>query len=83
MPPDTYPLSPPAATRALPDEGSRQFSQLVGRTGPGVIGVTLRLRNGTRVKASLANGWFLAWWPGTQGGTATEVMTSKGTRVVG
>ncbi len=65
------------------DEGSRQFSQLVGRTGPGVIGVTLRLRNGTGVKASLANGWFIAWWPGAQGGRATEVTTSKGTRVVG
>jgi len=61
-----------------PDEGSQQFSQLVGRTGPGVTGVTLRLRGGTRVTASLANGWFLAWWPGMQGGTATEVRTSTG-----
>jgi hypothetical protein len=58
-----------------PDEGSKHFSQLVGRTGPGVTGVTLRLRNGTPVTASLAHGWFLAWWPGTQGGTATEVTT--------
>src|SRR5271165_155888 len=70
-----------------PDEGSQHFSQLVGRTGPGVTGVTLRLRDSTRVRASLANGWFLAWWPGTQGGTATEVSTSTGTalpsRVVG
>jgi hypothetical protein len=66
-----------------PDEGSQQFSQLVGRTGPGVTGVTLRLRDGKRVKASLAHGWFIAWWPGTHGGTATEVTTSMGTRVVG
>jgi hypothetical protein len=64
-----------------PDEGSQQFSQLVGRTGRDVTGVTLRLRDGTRVRASLANGWFLAWWPGTQGGTATEVSTSSGTAV--
>jgi len=62
-----------------PEEGSLQFSQLVGRTGRGVTGVTLRLRDGTRVKASLANGWFIAWWPGTQGGTATEVTTATGT----
>jgi hypothetical protein len=59
-----------------PDEGSQHFSQLVGRTGPGVTGVILRLPDGKRVTASLANGWFLAWWPGTQGGTAT---TAKGT----
>jgi hypothetical protein len=60
-----------------PDEGSRHFSQLVGRTGPGVTGVTLRLRDGTRVRASLANGWFLAWWPGTQESTANEVTTQR------
>ena len=41
---------------------------------PGVTGATLRLRNGTRVTASLAHGWFLAWWPGTHGGTATDAM---------
>jgi hypothetical protein len=65
-----------------PDEGSQQFSQLVGRTGSGVIGVTLRLRDGTPVKASVAHGWFLAWWPGAHGGTATEVTTAMGTVVV-
>jgi hypothetical protein len=64
-----------------PDEGSQQFSQLVGRTGPGVTGVTLTLRDGKRVTASLANGWFIAWWPGTHGGTATEVTTASGTAV--
>jgi hypothetical protein len=64
-----------------PDEGSQQFSQLVGRTGPGVTGVTLRLRDGTRVTASLANGWFLAWWPGMQRGTATEVRTATTCRL--
>jgi hypothetical protein len=63
-----------------PDEGSQHFSELVGRTGPGVTGVHLRLRDGRRVTASLANGWFLAWWPGTQGGTATEVTSTAGAR---
>jgi hypothetical protein len=67
------------STTTPPNEGSQHFSQLVGRTGPGVTGVTLRLRDGTRVTASLANGWFVAWWPGTQRGTATEVRTSRGT----
>jgi hypothetical protein len=64
-----------------PDEGSQHFSQLVGRIGPTVTGVTLRLRSGARVTASLANGWFLAWWPGTQRGSATEVTTSAATAV--
>jgi hypothetical protein len=69
------------STTTAPNEGSQHFSQLVGRTGRGVIAVTLRLRDGTGVTASLAHGWFLAWWPGTQRGTATEVTTSSGTAV--
>jgi hypothetical protein len=69
------------STSTPPAEGSQHFSEVVGRTGPGVTGVTLTLRNGTRVTASLANGWFLAWWPGTQRGTATNVTTSKGMAV--
>jgi hypothetical protein len=69
------------STTTPPDEGSQHFSQLVGRTGQGVTGVTLRLRDGTRVTASVANGWFLAWWPGTQRGTGIEATTSTGTAV--
>ena len=67
------------STTTPPAEGSQHFSLLVGRTGRGVTGVSLTLRDGTRVTASLANGWFLAWWPGTQRGTATHVTTSKRT----
>lgn len=61
------------------DEGSREFSHVVGRTGAGVTGVTIRLNNGTRVTASRAKGWFLAWWPGSHGIRATEVTTAAGT----
>jgi hypothetical protein len=68
------------STTTAPDEGSRQFSQVVGRTGSGVTGVTVRLNDGTGVKATCANGWFLAWWPGSHGLRATEVTTAKGTR---
>jgi hypothetical protein len=71
-----------SGSRTTPtDEGSRHFSELVGRTGPGVTGVTLRLRDGARVTASVANGWFLAWWPGPQGGSGIEVTSSTGTTV--
>jgi hypothetical protein len=62
------------------DEGSRQFSSVAGRTGPGVTSVTIRLNNGTRVTASRAKGWFLAWWPGSHGIRATEVTTAAGTK---
>ncbi len=60
------------------DEGSRHFGYVVGRTGAGVSGVTIRLDNRTRVAASRAQGWFLAWWPGRHGIRATEVTTASG-----
>jgi hypothetical protein len=68
------------SSMTLPDEGSRQLSSVAGRTGPGVTGVTIRLNNGTRVTASRAKGWFLAWWPGSHGIRATEVSTTAGTK---
>jgi hypothetical protein len=68
------------STTTPPNEGSQQFSMVVGRTGAGVTGVTLRLNNGARVTASRSNGWFLAWWPGSHGLSATEVTTATGTR---
>jgi hypothetical protein len=69
------------STSTPPAEGSQHFSQVVGRTGRGVTAVTLTLRSGTRVRASLGHGWFLAWWPGTQRGTATDVTSSHATSV--
>lgn len=63
-----------------PSEGSHQFSWVIGRTGAGVRGVTIRLNNGNRVTASRAKGWFLAWWPGSHGIRTTEVTNATGTQ---
>src|SRR6185312_12488460 len=52
-----------------------------GRVGAAVTGVTLVLKDGTHVAATVANGWFAAWWPGSQEAQAAEVLTSTGTRI--
>jgi hypothetical protein len=39
------------------------ISTAVGRFGPGVSGVDLLFKSGKRIRASSANGWFVAWWP--------------------
>ncbi len=80
VPPGRIAFATSGSTSTPVDEGSRHFSMVVGRTGAGVTGVTLRLNNGTRVTASRAHGWFLAWWPGSHGLSATEVTTATGTR---
>jgi hypothetical protein len=56
---------------------------VTGRAGEGVEGVTLILKDGTRVLASIADGRFLAWWPGTDLAISAELRTSQGTRTVG
>jgi hypothetical protein len=55
------------------------YSFAEGHTGAGVTATTLTLDDGTRVQASSANGWFVAWWPGTQSVTSAELTTAAGT----
>ncbi len=59
------------------DEGSRRFSRIAGRAGPGLGGVAVRLTGGTRVRASCAKGWLLAWWPGSRPLAAVKAQRSR------
>ncbi len=51
------------------------YMYVSGRVGSGVNAVTLVLGNGTRVLASVAHSWFLAWWPGTQRAVSARVKS--------
>jgi hypothetical protein len=53
-----------------------------GRTGAGVTAVTIERSDGSSVQATVANGWYLAWWPGTVAATNAEVTTASGTSTV-
>jgi hypothetical protein len=44
--------------------GGIQATYVVGVAGPAVAAVDVLIPGGPRVRASLANGWFAAWWPG-------------------
>jgi hypothetical protein len=44
--------------------GGIQATYVVGVAGPAVAAVEVVIPGGPRVWASLANGWFAAWWPG-------------------
>ena len=50
-----------------------------GQTGTGVTAVTVELEDGSSVQATIANGWFAAWWPGRQRVKTAEVATASGT----
>jgi hypothetical protein len=62
-----------------PARDGQPLSFAEGHTGSNVTGTTLTLEDGTKVKATVANGWFVAWWPGTHNVTSALVTTPSGT----
>lgn len=78
------PIAPPAgqvklggAHVTLPSGSSYAFSQ--GAVGAGVSGVTLKLSDDTTVTATVQNGWYVAWWPGSADLVSADVQTDSGT----
>lgn len=61
--------------------GSGADTVLLGAVGAKVSTVTLTLTNGNSVTASVANGMYAAWWPGTVGPTSAIGRTGTGTTV--
>ena len=70
------------STMSSRGSGSSAYSSIVGQVGPDVTGVDVRLRDGRVVQASVASGWWTAWWPGPEGGwpdmTTVVVHTAAG-----
>jgi hypothetical protein len=78
-------VTAPAGKIALSSSAESQtpkgsaYSFVEGRAGSGVTAATLVLDDGTRVQATLQNGWFVAWWPGDHSARSALVTTSAGT----
>jgi hypothetical protein len=64
------------------DAAGNALTLVDGRTGAGVTEITIKRSDGTSVQATVANGWYLAWWPGTVTATNAEVTTASGTSTV-
>jgi len=54
----------------------------IGQAGSGVTGVTIDLSGGTNVTATVAGGYFAAWWPGDTEATSAQVSTDQGVSTV-
>ena len=72
-------IEPAAGQLGVMVADGQAFRFLTGQAGANVTGVTLALDDGSNVQATVANGWFAAWWPGTQGVPSAEVTTASGT----
>jgi hypothetical protein len=79
----SYPVSVPAGHILLSsshatDRGGDAYSLAEGRTGSDVTGVTLTLDDGSGVQATVGNGWFIAWWPGSHDVKSAQLTTPSG-----
>jgi hypothetical protein len=56
------------------------ISTVFGRVGTGIRAVTLHLKNGSTVVATIMSGYFAAWWPSNSNDISATVSTESGTR---
>ncbi|HEY2654388.1 MAG TPA: hypothetical protein VGI55_01275 [Solirubrobacteraceae bacterium] len=64
------------------DSAGNRLTLTYGRAAPDVTAVTIELSDGSSVQATVANGWYLAWWPGAPTATNAEITTASGTNTV-
>jgi hypothetical protein len=64
------------------DTAGNTLTLVDGRTGAGVTAVTIQRSDGTSVQATVAGGWYLAWWPGTVAAKDAKVTTASGSSTV-
>ncbi len=64
----------------LTTTGDGPYTLVDGKVANGVTGVTLVRDDGQDVVASVADGWFVAWWPGAaSAATSAQVTKPSGT----
>jgi hypothetical protein len=63
----------------MQDSSGNAWTLVDGRIGTGVTAVTIDLRDGSSIQATVSGGWYLAWWPGTTGPSTADVTSTTGT----
>jgi hypothetical protein len=61
------------------DSDGHALTMVDGPIGGGVTRVTITRSDGSSVQATVANGSYLAWWPGTERAVTARVATTSGT----
>jgi hypothetical protein len=61
------------------DSNGNALTMVDGPIGVGVTSVTITRSDGSSVQATVENGWYLAWWPGTERAVTALVATANGT----
>lgn len=68
-----------ASVSHLASTSDGPYTLVEGRIDSDVSAVSLVTDDGQDVQATTGNGWFVAWWPGSQDVISAEVTTPSGT----
>jgi hypothetical protein len=68
----------PATESHLVARGGQPYTFVQGQVVPGVSGVTLLRSDGGNVQATVADGSFATWWPGSSDATSAQVTSASG-----
>ena len=61
------------------DSDGHALTMVDGPVGAGVTVVTITRSDGSSVQATVKNGWYLAWWPGSERAVTAQVATASQT----
>ena len=68
-----------ATDSQLTPSGGQPLTFLQGQVAADVTGITVVLSDGSNVQATVADGNFVAWWPGTATATSAQLASASGT----
>jgi hypothetical protein len=86
---DTSAVPPGEATASFtsvessvgPEQQASGRTALIGRVGAGVTGVAIASDRGMQLRATVANGWFVGWWPLDDGNAIIQAVGPDGRRL--
>jgi hypothetical protein len=59
------------------DSDGHALTMVDGPIGAGVTGVSITRSDGSSVQATVRNGWYLAWWPGSERAVTAQVANAS------
>jgi hypothetical protein len=67
-----------ASQSHLTTSGGQPYTFVQGQIGADVTGLKLLLSDATEVQATVADGSFVAWWPGSTDATSAQIASASG-----
>jgi hypothetical protein len=67
------------ATQQQLTANGHPYSFVQGQVAAGVTAISFTLSDGSKVQATVADGSFVAWWPGSATATSADVTSATGT----